>query len=289
VVTTRRPTRKPARRPARKPQTRGNIHAVQYDRPRIVVEPEGLQDFNESIKWLVYGNSGVGKTVLASFAPNAYFLSTEKGVVSARRVGSPAKLIRAMDWDHIEAGLDWADEHLTRENWLIIDSLSKMQTLLLRWWLQIQNSENAARDIDIPQIQDHQKWQNMLLRFVSRIVDAEYNAIFTATSMHKEDPEGESLVLPNIVGKDYTISNNVCAEMDIVSCLRVAPRENVNEPRQAILTNDTFPPYFGKDRFRALPRWEMIEDGAFDVIQDMIRDIMKLSPEERQAAKAEGR
>jgi AAA domain len=290
VATTRRPT-KPVRRTARQRPSRSgggehSISAVNYQRPQITVEPEDLQDFNESVNWLIYGNSGVGKTVFTSFAPKAYFLSTEKGVVSAQRVGSTAKLIRAMDWDHVEAGLDWADEHLTRENWLIVDSLSKMQELLILWWLKIQNDENAARDIDIPQLQDHQKWQRMFTRFVSRIVNADYNAIFTATAMHKEDPEGETLVLPAIVGKDYSIANTVCADMDIVSCLRVQPRNAIDDPRLAIITNDTFPPFFGKDRFRALPRWEMIEDGDFDIIADMIADIMALSPEQRKVAKA---
>jgi hypothetical protein len=169
---------------------------------------------------------------------------------------------------------------------MIVDSLSKMQELLILWWLKVQNQENQARDIDIPQLQDHQKWQRMFTRFVSRMVDAQYNVIFTATSMHKEDPEGETLVLPAIVGKDYTIANNVCADMDIVSCLRVAPRNNIDDPRRAIITNDTFPPYFGKDRFRALPRWEMIEDGDFKAIRGMIEDIMTMPPEMRQAAKA---
>jgi hypothetical protein len=288
MAATRTPTRRPpskSRIPSPRKGSVSRIHAV--DRPKITIHPESLSDFNESINWLIYGNSGVGKTVLASFAPNSYFLSTEKGVVSAKRVGSPAQLIRAMDWDHVEAGLDWADENLTRDNWLIVDSLSKMQELLILWWLEIQNAENSARDIDIPQLQDHQKWQRMFLRFVTRIINSDYNAVFTATAMHKEDPEGETLVLPAIVGKDYTIANNVCADMDIVSCLRVSPRKNVDDPRQAILTNDTFPPYFGKDRYRALPRWEMIEDGDFNIIEDMISDILKLSPEERQAAKAE--
>lgn len=282
---TRRPT-KPARVARTAP--RGPLRAVQ-DKPQIVIKPEDLQDFNESVNWLVYGNSGVGKTVFTSFAPNAYFLSTEKGVVSAKRVGSQAKLIRAPDWEHVEAGLDWADENLTLDDWLIVDSSSKMQTLLIRWWLRIQNDENEARDLDVPQIQDHQKWQNMYMRFIDRIVDADYNALFTATAMHKEDPEGETLVLPAITGKDYTISNYVCAAMDIVSHLAVAKRQKLDEPRTARLLNDTYPPYFAKDRYHVLPRYLMIEDGEYDIIQDYIEDIMDLSPDERKAAKAEGR
>lgn len=284
--TTRRPTKRPQKRAPSRSST-SNVRALRIARPQIEVVVESLADFNESINWLLYGDSGVGKTVLASFAPRAIFLSTERGVVSAQRVGSTARLIRAPDWEHVEAGLDWADIHLTMDDWMIVDSLSKMQELLILWWLKVQNMENEARDLDIPQLQDHQKWQRMFTRFVSRMVNAQYNVIFIATSMHKEDAEGDDLVLPAIVGKDYTIANNVCADMDIVSCLRVAKRQNLDDPRQAIITNDTFPPYFGKDRYRALPRWEVIEDGDFDVIEDMIEDILAVPPDIRKAAKAE--
>jgi|SRR5215472_14742845 len=280
-------TRTPSRRPAKR---RDNVRPIRsarsIERPKIIVKPESLSDFNESVNWCIYGDSGVGKTVLSSFAPNGYFLSTEKGVIAAKRVGSTAQLIRAPDWEHVEAGIDWADDNLTMRDWLIVDSVSKMQELLIRWWLRIQNEENEARDLDIPQLQDHQKWQRMFLRFINHLVDAPYNTIFIATSMHKEDAEGDPIVLPNIVGKDYTIANNFCADMDIVSCLRVRKRQNLDDPREAILINDTFPPFFAKDRYRALPRWEAIEDEAFDVIADMIEDILAVPAEVRQAAKA---
>jgi hypothetical protein len=76
-----------------------------------------------------------------------------------------------------------------------------------------------------------------------------------------------------------------------VSCLRVKKRSNIDDPRGAILINDTFPPYFAKDRFNVLPRWEAIpdgkeEDGYYDSIIDMVEEILALAPEERQAAKA---
>jgi len=214
-MATRRPTqRKTAAE--RRPAT--NLRVVNSQVPKITVHPEDLQDFNESVNWCIFGNSGVGKTVLAAFAPNNHILSTEKGIVAAKRVGATAKLLRAPSWPYVEASLDWADKNLTPDDWLTVDSSSKM---------------------------------------------------------------------PNIVGKDYTIANNYCAEMDIVSCLRVEKRKNLDDPRRAIITNDTFPPYFGKDRYRALPPWEVIEDGEFDIIQDMITDIMSIPPDVRKAAKAE--
>jgi hypothetical protein len=286
------------RRQARSSTSRGDgngtvtsINALR-NRPKITVKVEELSDFNESFNWCIYGDSGAGKTVLASFAPNAYILSTEKGVISAKRVGSKAKLLRAPNWDHVEASIDWADKNLTHKHVLIVDSVTKMQELVIRWWLGIQHEENEARDLDIPQLQDHQKWQRMFLRFVNHLIDAPYNTIFVATAMRKEDEEGDDLVLPNIVGKDYAIAQNFCADMDIVSCLRVKKRSNIDDPRESLLINDTFPPYFAKDRFNVLPRWETIpdgedeENGGYDSIAGMIEDIMALSPEVRQAAKA---
>lgn len=294
-------TRRPSapRRRARSGTARGNggggdnvasVTAI-HNRPVITVNAEDLSDFNESFNWCIYGDSGAGKTVFASFAPRGYVLSTEKGVVSAKRVGSKAKLLRAPTWDHVEASIEWADKNLTRDDVLIIDSVTKMQELLIRWWLGIQHEENEARDLDIPQLQDHQKWQRMFLRFVNHIIDAPYNSIFVATAMRKEDEEGDDLVLPNIVGKDYAIAQNFCADMDMVSCLRVKKRSKIDDPRESLLINDTFPPYFAKDRFNVLPRWETIpdgqeKDGRYDLIADMIQDIMEMAPEERQTAKA---
>lgn len=294
-------TRRPSapRRKARQTRSSSNgngddnarsINALR-NRPKITVRVEELSDWNESFNWCIYGDSGAGKTVFASFAPRGYILSTEKGVMSAKRVGSTAKLLRAPDWDHVEASIEWADQHLGPEDVLIVDSVTKMQELLIRWWLGIQHTENEARDPDIPQLQDHQKWQRMFLRFISHIIEAKYNSIFVATSMRKEDEEGDDLVLPNIVGKDYAIAQNFCAEMDIVSCLRVKKRANIDDPRESMLINDTYPPYFAKDRFNVLPRWEAIPDGkegdgSYDLIIDMINEILDLAPEERQAAKA---
>jgi DNA replication protein DnaC len=291
----RRPTqRRRARSSTGDDSNVATIHAVR-ERPKIEVVVEELADFNESFNWCLYGDSGVGKTVFTSFAPRAHILSTEKGVIAAKRAGSKAKLLRAPNWDHVEANIEWADKHLTENDVLIVDSVTKMQDMALDWWLGIQHDENAARDRDIPQIQDHQKWQRMFMRFVNGLIDARYNTIFVATSMRKEDEEGDDLVLPNIVGKDYAIAQNFCAAMDIVSCLRVKKRSDIDAPREAMLINDTFPPYFAKDRFNVLPRWETIPDGevvdedgigGYDSIVGMIEDILATSPEVRKAAKA---
>src|SRR6266704_4455878 len=131
----------PPRRGVR--QTRSKTATQERENPQsleagaVTVEIEDLTTFNESTNILLHGPSGHGKTVLAGGAPNATFLSTEKGVVAARRAGSKAGLIRAPDWEHVVAGLDLADQRLGPEDWLIVDSGTKMQVLYIRWILRM--------------------------------------------------------------------------------------------------------------------------------------------------------
>lgn len=244
-------TRAPAKRPARRPQRRPKPVAKAKARP--TVEIEDLQDFNESINLLVYGDSGVGKTPFCGTAPNAVFLSTEKGSISAKRFGSKAKLMRATNWARIEVAIEMLEAHPERFDWVIIDSLTKMQQLLIRSLLEDNVEEGRAKaDLDIPQIQDHQKWQNKFKRFVDRLIDLDVNCIFICTAMHKEDAEGDDLVLPDLQGKDYAIAQYVCAQMDAVLCLKVADEpDDDGNPVWKLLTKAK-PPYFAKERYNAL-------------------------------------
>lgn len=230
-------------------------------RPAIVVED--LADANESWNMLIVGDSGVGKTVLAGQAPNAVFISTEKGTISAKRFGSTAKLIRVADWLELEAALDKVDKLLAQGrvplDVMILDSAPKMQTMLLRHLLGIavDDKDKKNDDIDLPQIQDHQKWQNMFLRFVDRIVEMPINVIFTAIPMkvegESEDGEPEDVILPAIQGKakeGYAIAQRFCAEMDAVYHLGINRKASkaAGHPVRRLLT-EKYPPYVAKCRF----------------------------------------
>lgn len=241
----------------------------------VEIDLEDLQSFNESTNWMIFGPSGHGKTVLTGGAPNAVFMSTEKGVVSAKRTGSKAGLIRVPSWEHVVAGKKWADENLGPDNWLILDSLTKMQVLMIRWILRVIHEQNESRDLDIPAIQDHQKWQNYFMRFVDGLIDAPYNVIFTATAMIKEDEDGEDIVLPQIQGKDYAICNYVVSQMDIVSYYAVAPQKRRNDPQIRRLLSQPYPPYYAKDRFGALGKWWDVEEGDYTAIAQMIKEVEK--------------
>lgn len=252
------------------------------DRSRPAITVEDLADFNDSINLLVHGDSGVGKTPYSAMAPDSVILSTEKGAISAKRYGSKSKLIRATSWMKIEAAVEYLEQNPSEFQWVIVDSLPKMQQLLLRFLLEMNVEEQKAKaDLDLPALADHQKWQNMFKRFVDRLIDLPVNCIFIATSMRVEieDTDGEihEMVIPGIEGKakeGYAISQYVSAQMDGVHCLKiVSPKEKGADPFWRLLTQAR-PPYFAKDRFRALPRVINYPymPKVIDLIQDSVTD-----------------
>jgi hypothetical protein len=263
-------TRRGARKPrAPRTATKERENPTSLEAAEVEIDIEDLGNFDESVNWLIYGPPGQGKTVLAGGTPNATFLSTEKGVVAAKRAGSKARLMRAPDWEHTLAGLKKADETLGPKDWLIVDSLTKMQQLYLRWILKTIHEENEARDLDIPAIQDHQKWQNGFKRFTDHMVDAPYNTIFICSAMIREDEEGDTLVLPDLQGKDYAISNYVSSQMDIITYYAVAPRKRDDDPMIRRLLFQPYPPYLAKDRYNAFGRFQDIEEGEYDAMVDL--------------------
>jgi len=223
----------------------------------VEIEEVTLAAHNTSTNIILYGPPGVGKTVLAGGAPNSVFLSTElEGAMSAKVTGSRARLWPAPSWPHAVAGIKKAEAELTDLDWLIVDSGTDMQELYMRWILEVENSRNPARDLDIPAVQNHQKYQNGFKRWYSKIIKAPYNSIFICNSMVAADAEGEARVIPLLLGKKGEISDYISAAAGVVLYYSVA-----RESREADAVGpdivrrilaQPFPPWLAKDRYGAL-------------------------------------
>lgn len=175
-----------------------------------------LETEDESINVLVHGESGSGKTPFAGSASNGLLIATEKGVISAQRRGSKMKLWKANDWATVLKAKQWLEDVYEEDgkipfDWVSIDSGTMMQTLNLRSILREEFAKTPSkRDLDIPQIQDHQKWQNEFKRTMQEWVDLPVNLCVTALPMHieTESDEGESeeWILPQFLGGKGSIA-----------------------------------------------------------------------------------
>src|SRR6266567_4774607 len=256
------------------------LQAAEVD---IVVED--MEEFakNESKNIAIYGPSGVGKTVLAGGAPNSVFLTTEKGLSSAQRSGSKAKVMRAYDWEHVLAGLNKADETLGEDDWLIVDSGTKMQVLYMRWIPRMQNAANSNRSLDIPALQDHQQYQNGFKRFCDHIIDARYNSIFVFGEMEIPGEDDEMEKVPHIEGgKTYQVCRYIIGQFDVG--IRYSISRSLSEPGHTVRLALTQPTEncWAKDRYMALGDWQTVEPREFDAMAQFI-DMIN-NPEEANAS-----
>jgi hypothetical protein len=265
----------PPRRGARKPRTtaaRGNQEEPEaIEAANVVIEVEQMQKFREPKKIAVYGPSGVGKTVLASGTPNALILTTEKGLASAQGAGSRARIMRAYDWPHVLAGKRKADEILKEDDWLVVDSGTRMQVLYMRWILWSQNQANSKRSLDIPALQDHQQYQNGFKRFVDTLIDAPYNVVMVFGEMEVNGDDDEMERVPHIEGgRNFQVMRYIIGQFDVG--IRYSVSSSLSEPGHTVRLAVCQPTanHWAKDRYSALGDWQTIEPGDYTAMADFI-------------------
>lgn len=233
------------------------------DLPDAIID---LSEYDESVNFLLYADSGVGKTVFAGGA--GLILGVETGTVSAKRMGSKAKLWPIKTWPDLQRAYAWIRKNPDAFSWVALDSVTAMQQLALKWILEKEfkasGGAEGSRDIDIPQIQDHQKWQNMFKRFIKGFCDLPVNVLFTALPLHVEDEEGMALVLPDLQGKGYQIAQWVCAQMSVVGYMKLIRKktgaeddkgEPITREVRRVYFQRTAAPHFAKDRYTVLGKF----------------------------------
>jgi hypothetical protein len=220
-----------------------------------------LEDFTETMNWLIFGHMGAGKTVIAGKLPGSVLiLANEQGTIAAKRQGSKAKVWKIKRWEDLVKAYEWmANLDVIPFDWIVIDTITDMQYKCIRWIMRNVVAANPQRDLDIPAQGDHFKWQLAMKRMVADFNELPVNILWTAQEMVREDPEGEDIILPLIEGKDYQISSWVCAQMDVVAHLaqkNIKRRVDGKVEKVFVrrLTVNESPPIFAKDRYDVLGR-----------------------------------
>jgi AAA domain len=252
----------------------------------VEIEEVALAAHNTSKNVLLYGPPGTGKTVLAGGISHAegvgsvVFLSTEiEGAVSARVTGSTARLWPAPTWEHAVAGIGKAERELVAGDWLIVDSGTRMQEMYMRWILQRINAASPNRDLDIPAIQDHQKYQNGFKRWYDSIIAMPCNTVLICNSMNAEDAEGEPRVIPLLLGKKGEISDYISAQPGVVLYYSVSRESRENEATGSDIVRrvlaQPYPPWLAKDRYDALGSYWDVGYRDYTAMARMVEAIEK--------------
>src|ERR1700751_3275014 len=137
-----------------------------------------------SLNFLVFADSGAGKTVLSASAPRVLFIAPEdSGIISAVNLGYKPDKIKVKNWSEFVGAYEYCYDNIEelrkKYDWFAIDSVTKMQEICLTELVTSQADARRAKDQDpdLPQIQDYQKLYILLNRMVLAFNDLPVNVI----------------------------------------------------------------------------------------------------------------
>ncbi|AHN84077.1 Sak4-like ssDNA annealing protein [Mycobacterium phage Hawkeye] len=257
-----------------------------------------IADDDDYVNILIYGDSGVGKTVLCGSDDKILFVAPEDnsdGLLSARLAGSTADKWPIKDWNDLVEAYNYLDElEEIPYNWIVVDSLTEMQIMAMRDILDRAVEENPSRDPDLPQIQDWQKYYEMVKRMIKCFNALPCNVLYTALSRQTEDEEGTEYLIPDLQGKKDNYAKQVVSWMTSFGCMqikRVRDKSETDELRKKVkevrrITWKDTGIVTGKDRTNALTPYTDIKDVTDPDSDGLTLKDIRLRIERKKAAGA---
>jgi hypothetical protein len=223
-----------------------------------------LQDTNYTMNfnWLVYGNSGVGKSVLAGTAPKGIMLTTEpEGAASAKARGSTSDELKIETWREFLDVTAWMEAEGHKEySWAQPDGLTELEELA---WAAIMLGSNTPRNITGGFRQKSRNDYPLVWDAIKRVVDRwnrmPINVLWTAQTMRvdseTEDGDDTTLLLP-LVGstKRGDLAMRICGSMTLVGLLREHEDEEDGKVYRRLHTRST-KRWVAKDRHDTFGRY----------------------------------
>lgn len=169
---------------------------------------------------LVYGDPGVGKTVLAGSASEieemspVLIIDIEGGTFSLRNTYPDVDVVRVQNWNQMQAVYDELRRGNTGYKTIVLDSLTEIQKFSMYNIMKDVVNKDSERDPDIPSVREWGKSIEQIRLLVRAYRDLNIHVIFTALCNHDKDQlSGTFLDRPSLPGK---LAAEVAAFVDIV-------------------------------------------------------------------------
>ena len=236
------------------------------------LEVTPVSDTMANINMLIYGDPGVGKTVLAGSASMVeamspvLFIDIEGGTYSIRDRFPSVQTVRVQTWKDMQRVYNelYAGTHGFKT--IVLDSLTEIQKFSMYNIMQQVIKENADRDPDIPAMRDWGKNIEQIRKLVRGFRDLPIHTIFTALAKYDKDAKtGVTKTSPYLSGK---LSAEVGGFLDIVVFMY---RKVVDGQVQRLLLTQGTEQQTAKDRSDRLP--QVVQNPTMQIMYDYIFNV----------------
>jgi phage nucleotide-binding protein len=233
------------------------------------LEVTTVSESPEFINLLVYGNPGVGKTVLAGSADAVpelrpvLILDVEGGTFSIRERYPDVDVIRVQTWPDMQKVYDalYKGEHDYQT--VVLDSLTEIQKFSMYRIMASVLQEHPDRDPEVPSIREWGKNIEQIRRLVRAFRDLPMNVVFTAlAATDKDNKTGLVTTRPSLSGK---LAMEVGGFVDILLYMYI---KRVDDANQRLLLSAGTEGQIAKDRSDNLP--PVIIDPTMQTLYDHI-------------------
>jgi len=217
------------------------VQKVNIDYSIELEQHQGFFNPNQ-VKFLVYGESGVGKTVFASTWQNPVYLDIDKGMSS---VTKQVYRLPIETWTDAQNAYMFLASEPHPFKTVVIDSLNELQFIAMRnvisSFSQIHRPYN-----DLASQSDYGKMLDDFDKFVRALRGLPLNIVFTCNVAPREFET--DAVQPQLIGKHS--ARNVARMMDVIGYLYKGEVEGNAQARMMVFDA---PDHVTKDRSAKLP------------------------------------
>lgn len=228
-----------------------------------------VQQRAQFINMLIYGDSGVGKTVLAGSADACpdlrpcLMIDFEGGTESLVRMYPEVQQVRVTTWKEMQQVYDELHRGKHGFSTVILDSLTEIQKFNMYSIMDELVADKPDREVDVPSMREWGRNLEQMRKFVRAFRDLQMNTIFTALKKEdKNEKTGMVTTLPSLSGK---LAGEVAAFLDIVGYYYV--KQVDGEETRLLLCRKT-ETIIAKDRTNRLPM--VVENPTMQKLFDLI-------------------
>lgn len=174
---------------------------------------------SKTVKMMIYGQAGMGKTTLALSMPKPLLLDFDNGVKRVNNAQlADVDIVQISKWTEV---LQVLDLDLSAYQTIVVDTIGKMMDFIIAYRCGQRN----------PRIQDWSTINNDFQQFIKRLNDLKKNVVFVAHRDVQQDGDNRVYV-PALRAKNY---NSIVTELDLLGYVQM---RNENGYQKRTITFD---------------------------------------------------